>query len=170
MPATEQDPLDLRAVSGPSTDYLLPLETDTSHSIASYFVSSSHNTYLAGHQLTGKALASRFTTLLTNAVRCVEADCWPDGAGDIKVTHGWTATDSLPFKEVCEAIAAADDVDGNAFPIVVSLECHVPAELQPRMVQIMKDAFGDRLITQKLGDKDSVVLADVMNKILVKVR
>jgi phosphatidylinositol phospholipase C delta len=78
-------------------------------------------------------------------------------------------TEKLSFKGVCQAIASADEQDQTALPIVISLECHVPPEKQPHMVDIMKEVFGDRLVTDKLDGKDQITLADALNKILVKV-
>jgi phosphatidylinositol phospholipase C delta len=69
-------------------------ETDTSHKLSNYFISSSHNTYLSANQLTGKASTDRYKDVLMQGVRCVEIDAWASDEdeveqyGPIKVTHG----------------------------------------------------------------------------------
>lgn len=53
-----------------------------------------------------------YTDVLTHGVRCVEIDAWDDDDNPncpIKVTHGYTLTERLPFDQVCEAIVTADD-------------------------------------------------------------
>jgi phosphatidylinositol phospholipase C delta len=37
------------------------------------------------------------------------------------------------------------------WPTLVSLECHVPVERQDELVQIMKGAFGDKLVEGELN-------------------
>ncbi|KAG6331954.1 hypothetical protein ID866_7132 [Astraeus odoratus] len=66
---------------------------------------------------------------------------------------------SVPFSDVCEAIGAAvggtedgrcvDTESGNDWPVFVSLECHVPAAGQDKIVEIMKNAWGDKLVTKE---------------------
>ncbi|OAG45598.1 hypothetical protein AYO21_00234 [Fonsecaea monophora] len=58
-----------------------PVHNDLSYPMSSYFISSSHNTYLSGHQLYGDASVYAYTNVLTRGCRCLEIDVW-DGESD----------------------------------------------------------------------------------------
>ncbi|KAK4192580.1 putative 1-phosphatidylinositol-4,5-bisphosphate phosphodiesterase [Podospora australis] len=51
-------------------------DIDTSKPISNYFISSSHNTYLEGNQLSSKSSAEAYRAVLRNGCRCIEIDVW----------------------------------------------------------------------------------------------
>lgn len=132
---------------------------DRSHPLTEYFISSSHNTYLRAHQLYGKSDADAYRTILTAGARCVEIDAWdnPDDPSEPKVTHGYTLVSNVPFREVCEVIRNFVDyktsAGAEAAPILLSLENHCNSNGQLRLVQIMKEVFGDRLLSKAVREK-----------------
>lgn len=132
---------------------------DRSHPLTEYFISSSHNTYLRAHQLYGKSDADAYRTILTAGARCVEIDAWdnPDDPSEPKVTHGYTLVSNVPFREVCEVIRNFVDYETSAgaaaAPILLSLENHCNPNGQLRLVQIMKEVFGDRLLSKAVREK-----------------
>lgn len=141
-----------------------PELTDRSHALSEYYISSSHNTYLLAHQLTGKSSATAYTTALKTGARCVEIDAWDndDNKDEPKVTHGYTLVSHIPFREVCEAIRdvvdqeateSRDEQGYRAAPIVLSLENHCSAFGQMRLVEIMRDVWGDRLLSAPVRHK-----------------
>lgn len=56
---------------------ILPMKNeDFSWPLASYFISSSHNTYLTGNQLSSDSTTGAYTNVLLRGCRCVEIDVW----------------------------------------------------------------------------------------------
>jgi phosphatidylinositol phospholipase C delta len=176
--------------SGPALQQLLnkshliipPEVTDRSHPLPDYFISSSHNTYLIAHQLYGKSSASAYETALYTGSRCVEIDAWDDDTNkdEPKVTHGYTLVSNISFRKVCETIRdvvdkEASEGNGGA-PIMLSLENHCDAHGQLRLAQIMKEVWGDRLLSKAVREKgtreeegasEHVTLEELGSKIVV---
>lgn len=133
--------------------------TDRSHPLPEYFISSSHNTYLTAHQLIGTSSAESYETVLNAGSRCVEIDAWDndDDPQEPKVTHGYTLVSRISFRSVCQTIRdffdkqvaeSAQQQGYQASPILLSLENHCSAQGQLRLVQIMKQVWGDRLLSE----------------------
>jgi phosphatidylinositol phospholipase C delta len=138
--------------------------TDRSHPLPEYFISSSHNTYLMAHQLFGASSAAAYELALSTGSRCVEIDAWDNDENpqEPKVTHGYTLVSHISFRAVCGAIRdvvdkeAAQSVNEQGYrssPIILSLENHCGAEGQLRLVQIMAEVWGDRLLSQAIRRK-----------------
>lgn len=132
---------------------------DKSRPLPEYFISSSHNTYLMAHQLYGSSSASAYETALKTGSRCVEIDAWDNSANpdEPKVTHGFTLVSHISFRDVCETIRdvfdeeaaiAAKDPNYDVAPILLSLENHCGEQGQKRLVAIMKEVFGERLLAE----------------------
>ncbi|KAM0258607.1 hypothetical protein ACHAQJ_003778 [Trichoderma viride] len=167
-----------------------PSLRDPSYALPEYFVSSSHNTYLLANQLYGRSSVSAYDTALTTGSRCVEIDAWDnsDNEDEPKVTHGFTLVSHIPFRSVCETIRqvydreqaagtfTAGQAGDPASPILLSLENHCGPHGQLRLVQIMKEVFGHRLISEPVrrkgtreqqGSGEHVTLEDLGPKISV---
>ncbi|KAL5606979.1 uncharacterized protein BROUX77_004172 [Berkeleyomyces rouxiae] len=132
-----------------------------SYTLPEYFVSSSHNTYLMAHQLYGSSSATAYETALTAGSRCVEIDAWDNDndKDEPKVTHGYTLVSHISLRAVCETIRnvidkeaqlAENDPAFQTSPILISLENHCSPRGQTRIVEIMNEVFGERLLNQAL--------------------
>ncbi|RMD39658.1 hypothetical protein DV735_g5472, partial [Chaetothyriales sp. CBS 134920] len=183
-------------------------DVDLDHPLSSYYISSSHNTYLSGNQLYGSASTDAYTNVLRSGCRCLEIDVWDgeesgtssssesDGEGvsrrrprsdskpsrwsrmkakaaNIRVLHGFTLTQAVTFRAVCQAIKESAFVASD-LPVIVSLEVHANFEQQQKMVEIMKEAWKDHILNlSSLEQKKLDVLpppSSLRNKILIKVK
>ncbi|KYK56089.1 1-phosphatidylinositol-4,5-bisphosphate phosphodiesterase gamma 2 [Drechmeria coniospora] len=136
---------------------------DRSHPLPEYFISSSHNTYLMAHQLYGSSSATAYETAINTGSRCVEIDAWDNGADEDepKVTHGFTLVSHIPFRVVCETIrnvldrelaVAEEDGMPPVSPILLSLENHCGEHGQRRLASIMREVFGERLLSESVRE------------------
>jgi hypothetical protein len=83
----------LRYLGSDEANAMAPVTLDATHPISDYFISSSHNTYLWGNQLYGKASTKAYQRVLERGCRCVEVDVWDGDDSDSDTSDSSTDSD-----------------------------------------------------------------------------
>uniref|UniRef100_A0A673K170 Phosphoinositide phospholipase C n=1 Tax=Sinocyclocheilus rhinocerous TaxID=307959 RepID=A0A673K170_9TELE len=169
-----------RYLSGEENSIIPPEKLDQSEDmtlpLSHYFINSSHNSYLTAGQLAGNSSVEMYRQVLLSGCRCIELDCWKGRTADEEpiITHGFTMTSEICFKEVIEAIAESA-FKTSPFPVILSFENHVDSpKQQAKMAEYCRSIFGDALLTDSLEKyplEAAVPLpspVDLMGKILIK--
>uniref|UniRef100_A0A3Q0S3F9 1-phosphatidylinositol 4,5-bisphosphate phosphodiesterase n=1 Tax=Amphilophus citrinellus TaxID=61819 RepID=A0A3Q0S3F9_AMPCI len=165
---------------GPETSAVmqdrLAKSQDMTQPIPHYFIKSSHNTYLTAGQFSGVSSPEMYRQCLLSGCRCLELDCWKGKPPDEEpiITHGFTMTTEILFKDVIEAIAESA-FKTSQYPVILSFENHVDSvKQQEKMANYCKTIFGDALLTEPLEKyplkpgQQIPSPSELMGKILIK--
>ena len=125
------------------TDILGDVHQDMSKPLSNYFIASSHNTYLATYQLSGKSSHEAYEQALKMGARCIEIDCRNGKNGAPVVTHGWFTT-RIPLEEVVETIKKHAFVTSK-YPVILSIEDQTTGEQKGQVCIILNQILDKAL-------------------------
>ncbi|XP_061751423.1 1-phosphatidylinositol 4,5-bisphosphate phosphodiesterase beta-2 [Nerophis ophidion] len=170
----------LSFLMGPETSVVLQDRLakcqDMTQPLPHYFIKSSHNTYLTAGQFSGVSSPEMYRQCLLSGCRCLELDCWKGKPPEEEpiITHGFTMTTEILFKDVIEAIAESA-FKTSQYPVILSFENHVDSvKQQEKMANHCTTIFGNALLTEPLDKyplkpgQQIPSPSELMGKILIK--
>uniref|UniRef100_A0A0N5BVI2 Phosphoinositide phospholipase C n=1 Tax=Strongyloides papillosus TaxID=174720 RepID=A0A0N5BVI2_STREA len=160
--------------------------SDMNYPLPMYYINSSHNTYLNGHQINAakhfsvnqrcEATVEMYRQVLLSGCRCIELDLWDGNNGEPVITHGpeyLLKINTIELRKVCYAIKDYAFRTSD-YPLILSLENHLSNKQEEKCAEIFEEVFDNLLLKCPLPDyplEDGIRLpspAKLKRKILLK--
>ncbi|KAI1656452.1 PLC-like phosphodiesterase [Daldinia decipiens] len=93
----------LQYMTSSAANALAPADLDPQHlswPLASYYISSSHNTYLTGNQLNSDSDVDAYRNVLLRGCRCVEIDVWDGDESDVDTSGSSDSSEDDEAREL----------------------------------------------------------------------
>lgn len=148
---------------------------DMTSPLAHYFVSSSHNTYLHGHQLVGEGGTEVIVTCLHAGCRVVELDVYNEEAkGKLankgpQVRHGEAMTSAVTLEDCMKAVRE-HAFKTSPYPVIATFENHCDEENQVKMAEVITRVLGDVLFVPTEEELAHASPESLKHKVLIRAK
>lgn len=109
---------------------------DMNQPMSSYWIASSHNTYLTGDQFSSESSCEAYARALRMGCRCIELDCWNGPDNLPYIFHGHTMTSKIKFMDVIKTIKD-HAFTTSEYPVILSIEQNCSLEQQRNMAHAL---------------------------------
>ncbi|KAL7612428.1 hypothetical protein Lser_V15G08984 [Lactuca serriola] len=146
-------------LNGPITSQV---HHDMTAPLQHYFIYTGHNSYLTGNQLNSDCSEVPIIKALRRGVRVIELDLWPNSSKDgIHVLHGRTMTTPVDLYKCLKSIKEHAFVS-SPYPVIITLEDHLTANLQAKVAEMVTEIFEDVLYCPEAGGNDEFLSPDAL--------
>lgn len=101
-------------------------------------------------------------------------DVWSGDEDSPVITHGRTFTSNISARDAIQAIAKYAFL-ASSYPVILSLEIHCGIAQQDKLVAVLVEVLGDRLLAARIEGDEGVTTKlpspeQLRGKVLIKVR
>ncbi len=147
---------------------MLNFEQNMDRPLNEYYIYSSHNTYLTGHQLYGESSVEMYNYAMNLGCRLVEIDVWDGEHNEPIVTHGFTFTSKITLKDVLTNIKKTA-FEVTEYPLIITIENHCSKKQQLVMGEYFNYILGDLLILDPVEHQQYPSPNELKRKFIIRV-
>ncbi|URE05943.1 phospholipase C [Musa troglodytarum] len=139
--------------------------------LSHYYIYTGHNSYLTGNQLSSDCSDLPIIKALQRGVRVIELDMWPNSTkDDVHILHGRTLTSPVEMIRCLRSIKEFAFC-ASPYPVVITLEDHLTADLQAKVAQMVTLIFGDMLYYPESDSLEEFPSPEsLMNRVIISTK